>query len=199
MHERIKYNRASDQTEVKMETRKKLEEARFFLEEFRKSVRGVTEKKSSYYLSAFLGAWRSVLDVMLYDFAKYYSLGLTQEDKVGYGEFLIVAKAQSNDKALDFLKWWAKKIQKLSKNKLWKMRRVIIHRGYPEIMQVYVPPTISSSAFAIPKEADAVKGYIARGKIIRFEYTTLPKDCKNAFRLVEDIVTDAEKKFNVKL
>jgi len=138
---------------------------------------------------------------MLYDFAKYYSLGLTQEHKMSNYEFSLVAITQRNDKALDFIKWWEKKIQKLSKNKLWKMRRIIIHRGYPKIMQVYVPSTISSSviAFSIPKEAIAVTGYISNGKIIRIEYTTLPKQCKDAFRLVEDIVVDAEKKFNVKL
>lgn len=185
-----------------METRKKLEEARFFLEKFQKSVSGVAEKESSYYLSAFLSAWRSVLDVMLYDFAEYYSLGLTRQDKVSSDEFSIVAKAQRNDKALVFLKWWAKKIQKLSKNKLWKMRHIIIHRGYPKIMhQVYVPETISSSiiSFDIPKKADAVTGHISDGKIISIEYTTLPKECKDAFGLVENIVVDAEKKFNVKL
>ena len=184
-----------------METRKKLEEARFFLEKLLESVSGVDEKVSFYYLSAFLSAWRSVLDVMLYDFAKYYSLGLTQEDKMSNYEFSLVAKTQRNDKALDFIKWWEKKIQKLSKNKLWKMRRIIIHRGYPEIMQVYVPSTISSSVVGIvvPKKADILTGYISDGKIIRIDYTTLPKECKNVFGLMENIVVDAEKRFNVKL
>ena len=186
-----------------METRKKLEEARFFLEKFRKSLMGLgVGKESPYYLSAFLSAWKSVLDVMLYDFAEYYSLGLTRQDKVSYDGFSLVAKAQSNDKALDFLKWWAKKIQKLGKNKLLKMRHMTIHRGYPKITdQVYVPETISSStiSFDIPKEAAAVIGHFKDGKIIKFEYTMLPKECKDAFGLVENIVVDAEKKFNVKL
>jgi len=188
-----------------METRKKLEEARFFLEKFRKSVGLSVGKESPYYLSAFLSAWKSVLDVMLYDFAEYYSLGLTRQDKVSYDGFSLVAKAQSNDKALDFLKWWAKKTRKLSKNKLWKMRHIIVHRGYPEIThQVYVPETISSSAicaisFDIPKKADTVTGHISDGKIIMIEYTTLPKECQNAFKLMEKIIIDAEKEFSIKL
>ena len=186
-----------------METRKKLEEARFFLEKFRKSLSRATEKEYYYYLSAFLSAWRSVLDVMLYDFAKYYSLGLTSEDKVSHDEFFIVAKAQSKDKALGFLKWWEKKIQKLSKNKLWKMRHIIIHRGYPEIMHaLYVPESMSSgcaTAFTLPEKADFVRGYITDGKIVMIEYTTLPKECQNAFKLMENIIIDAESKFNVEL
>jgi len=187
-----------------IETRKKLEEARFFLEKFLESVSPVAEKECDYYLSAFLSAWRSVLDVMLYDFAEYYSLGLTREDKVSRGEFFIVAKAQSNDKALGFLKWWSKKIDKLGKKKLWNMRRIIIHRGYPKIVHhVYVPESMSSGgsvlSFGLPENADAVGAYITDGKIVSFEYTTLPKPCKDAFKLVEEIVIDAEKRFNVKL
>jgi len=185
-----------------METRKKLEEARFFLEEFRKSVSGVAEKESSFYLSAFLSAWRSVLDVMLYDFAEYYSLGLTREDRMIERDFFIVAKAKSKGEALRFLKWWKKKIQRLSRNKLWNMRRIIIHRGYPEITQLYVPESMSSGctiSLGIAEKADAVAGYITDGRIVGIEYTILPEECKNAFKLMEDIIIEAERKFSVKL
>lgn len=185
-----------------METRKKLEETRFFLEKFQKSLVRVAEKESYYYLSAFLGAWRSVLDVMLYDFAEFYSLGLTREDRMDGSGFYIVAKAQSNSQALKFFKWWNKKIERLSRNKLWKMRPRIIHRGYPKITQIYVPESISSGsgiALNLPEKADAIVAYITNGRIAQIEYTTLPEECKNAFKLMEDIIIEAERKFSVKL
>jgi len=185
-----------------METRKKLEEARFFLEKFQKSLSKATEKESIYYLSAFLSAWRSVLDVMLYDFAEYYSLGLTREDRIEHRDFSTLAKGQRKDQAKRFLKWWEQKIRRLSKNKLWKMRVMIIHRGYPKIMDMlYVPESTAAcvTAFALPEKADGVTAYITDGKIDRIEYTTLPKECQNAFKLMEDIIIDAEREFSVEL
>jgi len=183
-----------------METRKKLEEARFFLEKFRKSLN--SEKQFIYYLSAFLSAWRSVLDVMLYDFAEYYSLGLTREHRMTDRDFFIVATAERNDQALRFLKWWEQRRQRLSKNKLWKMRGIIIHRGYPKIVhELYFPQStaVCATAFTItlPKKADPLGSYITDGNIVMVEYTTLPKECQNAFKIMEKIILDAESKFSV--
>jgi hypothetical protein len=40
------------------------------------------EDEFHFILSAFLSAWRSVLDVMLYDFADHYKIGLSRDDKM---------------------------------------------------------------------------------------------------------------------
>ena len=112
-----------------MQAKRKLGEARHFLDELERTSENPEE--FNYNLSAFLSAWRSVLDIMLYDFAEKYSLGLTREDRlIEYG-FEIVAKALNRTDALKFLKWWRQQVQEVGKNPLCYKRKVIVHRGYP--------------------------------------------------------------------
>jgi hypothetical protein len=47
-------------------------------------------------MSAYLYAWRSILDVMLYDFSEFYSLGFTRDDWLDYDKFLKAAKAKNS-------------------------------------------------------------------------------------------------------
>jgi len=54
-----------------MEAREKLQEARYFLGELKRFAD--KEDFFNYSLSAFLGAWTSVLDITLYDFAQVFS------------------------------------------------------------------------------------------------------------------------------
>jgi hypothetical protein len=198
-----------------LDTRSKLEEARHFLKEFIRTQKEPDTYKPYFNLSAFLSAWRSVLDVMLYDFAEYYTIGLNREDKMYPRDFWLVSKVQSKKQALEFLDWWNKKRAKLEKNELWRMRHIIVHRGYPEISHVvYVPPSLSSGttiAFHLPEEIPTLETTITiqvpkeisteeiehRGLPIK--YSDLPKKCKKAFTMIESIVVEAEKEFEVSL
>lgn len=195
----------------KMDTRSKLKETQYFLATL---IETQHDSEEGYYnLSAFLSAWRSVLDVMLYDFAEHYSIGLTREDKMMSHDFWIVAKARKNTQALDFYKWWSKKIRKLSENPLWSMRHVVVHRGYPEIIQtVYIPGSLSSGAtiFLSGSEDELNEllssiGSIPATHIIigpptpEIKFPDVLDMCKKGFALMQRIVDEAEKEFNVKL
>ena len=93
-------------------------------------------------LSAFLNAWRSILDVMMYDFNDFFALGFSREDEITEKEFGAVANALKNIQATEFIEWWRKKQGLLRNNKLWSKRNVSFHRGYPplseKIYNIYV-------------------------------------------------------------
>ena len=95
-----------------MDTRKKVDEAKYFLNKLKKAQKG-RQEHFYFNLSAFLNAWRSVLDAMLWDFVKHYGLGFDQEDRVNDMDFKAVATALKNTEALSFIKWWRKKQGKL--------------------------------------------------------------------------------------
>jgi len=80
-----------------MDTRDKLEEAQYFLNSLRDEE---DPNRFNYNLSAFLGAWRSVLDIMLYDLAEVWTLGLTREDRITDNEFSVAAKALNYSDAI---------------------------------------------------------------------------------------------------
>jgi hypothetical protein len=111
----------------KMAAREKLEEARHFLQLLDNTA--AASKVFDYYLSAYLSAWRSVLDVMLFDFAQSYSLGLNRDDRIDENAFRIAARALRNKKALDFLRWWRIQSDRISRNPLSRVRNMIVHRG----------------------------------------------------------------------
>ena len=127
-----------------MDTRKKLSEAKYFLDllpSFQED-----ENKFYYNLSAFLNAWRSVLDIMLYDFAEHYSLGFTRGVELNDKDFFAVATALSKTEAVKFVKWWRKKQGELKDDPLWEKRIISFHRGNVEIYQtIYALGTGSSS------------------------------------------------------
>jgi len=191
-----------------MDTRKKLQEAKYFL-----GMLQNTKDRDEFYfvLSAFLSAWRSVLDVMLYDFAENYDIGLTRKDKMFPHDFWIVAYAKKDNRALEFFKWWDKKIRDLSKNHLWNMRPEIVHRGYPEVRQkIYVPNTISSGSITFVSESTdeenipsgafpATLAPIYASDLFPVNFSDVIELCKEGFALMESIVDEAEREFNVSL
>jgi len=93
---------------VRFSTRDKLEEARYFLEQFGKTI--TKPKKNRFYLSAFLHAWRSVIDIMLYDFAKYFGVyNFKNPNKfnnvVMFAEHISkTARNQKKNQAVEFIK-----------------------------------------------------------------------------------------------
>lgn len=187
-----------------MDTRKKLKEAEYFLN----ALSSTGNKDEFHYtLSAFLSAWRSVLDIMLYDFAEHYNIGLTRKDKMYAHDFWIVVHVQKHAQALQFFNWWNKKRDELSENKLWKMRPEIVHRGYPEIRhKIYVPDTISSGFVDIV--TDVQVGGVSGGAFATTDFSSeffevnvsdVIEMCKEGFDLMVSIVNEAEERFGIPL
>ena len=120
-----------------MESKRKLDEARYFLG----SLEHTTEDGEEFYynLGAFLNSWRSVLDIMPYDFAEKYQLGFTRDDRVEDYEFQMASRALNHTNALKFLKWWRQQVGKIQIDPLSRKRIDIVHHGYPE--KVYIDYT----------------------------------------------------------
>lgn len=101
-----------------MDAEKKIQEAEYFLNQLRNIPQDSDE--FMYNLSAFLNAWRSVLDVMLYDYAEKFALGLTRDEKITERDFEVVAKALQHTQASQFINWWRQQRNRLMQNPLWK-------------------------------------------------------------------------------
>lgn len=201
-----------------LDTRYKLQEAKYFLDTLLKTKHG--EEPFYYNLSAFLSAWKSVFEIMLYDLAEHYSIGLTRKDKMYPHDFWIVAYAQKHSQALQFYKWWSKKREnELPKNPLWYMRPEIVHRGYPEIPGriVYTSDPVVSGATSYIQLGDTRIGTIpgatieigmpmtisthprAHKGVLEVDFSEVLEICKEGYTLMESIVTEAENEFKVEL
>jgi len=193
-----------------MDTRYKLRETEYFLE--RLIVNEDDPEQFSFNLSAFLSAWRSVLDIMLYDFALIFFEGLSRDDYLSPGYFKIAAKAQKHTEALSFIDWFNKKRRILEKNSLWKMRHIIVHRGYPlEVFHIVVAVESASSASSVitmdsellPRGAIPTEMYVDRVfsavPTLETKVTELIEKCREAYALMVSIVEEAENEFDVKL
>jgi len=198
-----------------MESRKKLEEAHYFLDKLRAVAQNSDE--FMYMLSAFLNAWRSVLDVMLYDYAEKYSLGLTREDRITDHEFGIAAKVLNCTGALHFLRWWRQQRSSFQRNPLWRKRILVVHRGYPPItqtLQLYVAESLAlSSTFTVSgatppihieseaSSAGAIQTEMHRpNRHAETYFKDLPDRsvvdyCQQAFDKMKEIVETAEREF----
>jgi len=190
-------------------TRKRLDEARYF---YNRLIGAQNDDDFYFNLSAFLNAWRSILDVMLYDFNKHYSLGFSTEDQLDAKEFKAVANALNNTQAMEFIKWWVKKQRLLSSKPLWAKRNLTVHRGYAKITEyrIYVSGSGGTSG-----TISGVTGYMKR---ITWPTSTpvSPSDptnyffadmqdktvidyCDGALKEIERVITEAETTFSVKL
>jgi hypothetical protein len=184
-----------------MDTRNKLLEAEYFL----KALIATQDKPEvfRFNLSAFLASWKSVLDVMLYDFLEFFSLGLTHEDKVLPEYFYIVAKSHNNKPALGFFRWWDKERDSLSKkNPLWSMRNFHLHRGYPEeITQIVYSINSLSSGIGFSLVPVSGIAYVSDSPqaLLEAKLQEVLNLCKNGYATMEAIVKDAEKQFQVQL
>mgnify|MGYP000504064673 CR=1 FL=1 len=193
-----------------MDTRRKLNEAKYFLEALKRTQ---VDSEIYYILSAFLNAWRSCLDIMLYDFNEYYSMGFTIDDEIKDAYFAAVAKALKKDDALKFIKWWREKQGILKNNPLWKKRILIVHRGYPPIRsyKIYVSGSggTSSTISGYIEPAEIVSGEsVSPGSISiqsgEFYFSDSPNQsiidlCTQAYDEMKSIIEEAEKTFGIKL
>ena len=204
-----------------MDTRKKLSEAKFFLDELSYVTDASDFTKVNYFLSAFLGAWRSVLDYMLYDFSEYYSLGISREDYMNVERFEIVAKRLKKTKGVEFINWFKQKQKILNNNPLLEKRVIIVHRGYPPIKSIsYVQNsvlnigTISSEVLPFSRILiyDPIPTLSLKDQYyLKFSYSyevisfsdfsdmDIVGVCVDAQEMMETIVDEAETKFGVKL
>ncbi|MFA5364916.1 MAG: hypothetical protein WC325_07025 [Candidatus Bathyarchaeia archaeon] len=175
-----------------MDTGKKLMEAEYFLEillqtDFNK------RDEFHYNLSAFLSAWRSIFDIMLYDFAEIFKIGLSRESKIYDESFALAAHNTQNTQALGFIKWWRKKVNNLSKNRLWDMRPEIVHRGYPEMR------TKAYANFSVIVASDNPN--LDETQTSKFTVTDseILKMCNEGLDSMKDIVNEAERTFGYTL
>ncbi len=142
-----------------MTAREKLDEARFFLQQLDTSRSGSIE--FMYYLSAFLGACRSVPDHLLYEYGQKF-LGISHDDFLDQQYFGLLAKSLNHARAQDFIKWWRSETERLGREEpgsvLVTKRNVVIHRGRPAFtfsltlvqpmyVGTYVSPLSSSGSF----------------------------------------------------
>jgi hypothetical protein len=190
-----------------LNTRNKLEEAHYFSRRLKETKDD--PKIYYYYLSAFLTAWRSVLDVMLYDFAEHYPLRLDRKVFIDNYIFWVAANAINHTEALNFIVWWNEKADIVRKNELSKMRITSVHKGFPP-RTVYAPPTLSSGSIIFATSGviagssgdfriatpTAVYHPISPSDI--FEISEVIKKCEEGYKLIESIVIEAEKRFSVK-
>lgn len=107
----------------------KLAEAEYFLNQL-DNFQG-NKELFDYNLSAFVVSWQSVIDIMLYDFAEKFSLGLTRDDYLGEEQFRLAARVLDRKEAIDFLRWLINETRKLRDKHsiLFDRRRLTVHRG----------------------------------------------------------------------
>ena len=112
-----------------MKAEDKLAEAKYFLKKLHES----NEYELGFNLSAFIQAWRSVFDILLYDYAEQY-FAYTEARKFKttkniFREIAIVLENQGNNIPRKFIDWYQKKESELSKIPFWTLRKFFVHRG----------------------------------------------------------------------
>jgi len=179
-----------------MGTRQKLKEVEYFLEKLLVTDPEKSTELFQFNVSAFLSAWRSVLDIMLYDFALHYFPSLSLDDKIMPEGFKIASKAQNHEEALRFINWWDKKFNSLKNNPLNKRRIMAVHRGYP---QIGIPVFVSTASASYVLIAGGETIELGIDRIWEVDINYLLDECKNGFCLLQAIVDEAEIDFRLGL
>jgi hypothetical protein len=155
-------------SEEQMGAKEKIKEADYFLRQLYRA----RSNAFLYHISAFLSAWRSVLDVMLFDFAQMYSLGFDSKDRIDDEGFEIAARATKQKKALGFLAWWRRQIEHVSKSPLYRARNMIVHRGISPL--TYAFPLGPLASFP-PSNRLVIETIPVRVRFIKDGFTLTPK------------------------
>lgn len=125
------------------------------------------DKEFGYNLDGFLVAWHSVLDVLRYDFAEKFSLGITRQDRVpnrDYFAHLARALASKNSKdfsdAAAFYEWMSRHEDDLLKRHalLLQKRHVVVHRG---TVKTEVKEEVTERAVNISSHIDETTAFYA--------------------------------------
>jgi hypothetical protein len=109
------------------------------------------QEQFTHEFESFLANIRSVPDVMLEDYNRKFELGIGLEDRLTPKTFEKKARQHNCQDALNFLKWWTKKIEDIrssSLGPLFEMRNISIHRKQvqPDILKITIEESISISA-----------------------------------------------------
>ena len=181
-----------------------------------------------YNLSAFLNAWRSALDVMLYDMGEHFHLGITREDNITNQTFALVARISHNTNATQFILWWNQKQSLLGKTPLWKKRNINFHRGRVAVLRFSISapfsggtsntisvtsniPITENMVYPVNFEESLVPGTLtvvptqtATTQTVEYYFDDLPNHpvtevCKAAYEKMVEIVEEAETQFNARL
>ena len=196
-----------------MKAEDKLAEAKYFLEKLKSSI----NSELGYNLSAFIQAWRSVFDVLLYDYAEQY-FGYSEERKFkttknSFREIAIVLDIQGNDKPKKFIEWYQKKEAELSKERFWTLRIFFVHRGGKSIkegsttkktlilkpIEVYLPPSAISGDAISPYASIIVGGTEVTTEkeltIAGMPETVIHAESERVFDIMDKIVSETREKF----
>lgn len=151
-------------------------------------------QENTFYLSAFLCAWRSVIDILLYDIAEYYELydfrnrWRTTEfnSNVAFARHISkIANKRGNHQAEEFIEWWFRNLINVWNSKLSEMRKQVVHEGGLQLPKF---------ARGIPLGHFSLRNYIYAKEI-----TPTIDECQKGFSLVENIVDEAEVKLKIRL
>ena len=174
-----------DESRENMHSQKKYKECVFFFKKLERFDEDDIEW--DFYYSAFLAAWRSVLDVLLYDAAFRFNLGFTINDKIREWQFQWAAKKEENVNALSFLSWWSRKRSSLNKLSIWEDRDVFLHRGYAGRDPVFVPLSMSSLVSVWTGVISGTNTYSTHELI----YPNIIEKCADAIEEMKKILDEA--------
>jgi hypothetical protein len=211
-----------------MRAEDKLAEAKYFLSKIDGLSQQLTifpyqtvllKNEFKYNFSAFMQAWRSTFDFLLYDYAeKYFNID-REEASIDKHVFTLRAETAQLTEAATFIKWYTKKEGVLGQEHLWYLRHIAIHRGgraaevqsgehisgsLTKIFEVSVLPSdISADTVApdmvygsrnrtitLPKEKKAKMLYTAT-----YDNIEILEMCQKGYNLMEEIVTEARETF----
>lgn len=211
-----------------MKAEDKLAEAFYFLERLRNASRAMDsdngnalelEDKFKFNLSAFVQAWRSVFDVLMYDYAeKYFKYSPERKVKIYPDDFRRIAEVLENrgyPAPRKFFNWYKENKNILDKERLWNLRLFFVHRGGRKLetrhkdkcvlrmprprFEVYVPPSVASAG-----TATSVPVYFGKDMkvetqkelvIAEMRATEILVECEKAYSLMQKIVEEARKSF----
>jgi len=128
-----------------MESEQKLMAAEYHLKRM-EELYGKNYEHFKFELEAFLTQARSVLDVLLYDFAEKFQLGIDRnKEELNDHIFEKKARERRNEQAIKFIEWWRKRKDELKDNfrPLLEKRNIAVHRGSvrPDIHKIHVYDT----------------------------------------------------------
>jgi hypothetical protein len=141
---------------VESQARRKLREAHYFLQQVSICAESLDEEKFWYNLSAFVSAWISVREYLLYDYAEKLGLGFTRDENMTVRDFEVAARAKNNAEAQQLLSWWKESGGKLD-GKLKTKRKYLLHRGYQDDVR---KEFVSIEEFSVPASTPGVSGYM---------------------------------------
>ena len=163
-----------------IEANEKLSEAKYFLDkmrylDFMGLETGMFEDKEfGYNLDGFLVAWHSALDVLRYDFAEKFSLGITRQDRASRDYFRHLAKALASKNPKDFseaavfYEWMDRQEDGLLKRhaSLREKRYVVAHRGTVKtgVKEEVTEWAVNVSTYGVSTYSAALYGSYSAGK-----------------------------------